>query len=97
MTGVPGIENSRPLQQLDAAAAVLEQRRQAAADADVDPHLRIGRVGLVHVVALLVGDHLERQLVVVAEEHRPLAVLGNVRRLPQDLDDRVAILLPHAP
>ena len=77
------------------AAAVLEQRRQPAADADVDPHLRIGGVGLVHVVALLVGHHLERQLVVVAQEHRPLAVLGDVRRLPQDLDDRMAILLPH--
>ena len=83
------------MQQLDPAAAVLEQRRQPAADPDVDPHLRIGRVGLIHVVAFLVRDHLERQLVVVAEEHRPLAVLGDVRRLPQDLDDRVAILLPH--
>ena len=26
---------------------------------------------------------------------RPLAVLGDVRRLPQDLDDRMAVLLPH--
>jgi hypothetical protein len=32
---------------------------------------------------------------VVAEEHRPLAILGNVRRLAQDLDDRMPILLPH--
>ena len=90
-----GHREQQAVQQLDPAAAVLEQRRQPAADADVDPHLRIGGVGLVHVVAFLVGDHLERQLVVVAEEHRPLAVLGDVRRLPQDLDDRMAILLPH--
>ena len=77
--------------------AVLEQRRQPAADADVDPHLRIGRVGLIHVVAFLVGHHLERQLVVVAQEHSPLAALGDIGRLPEDLDDRMPIFLPHAP
>ena len=81
MTGVPGSENSSELQQLDAAAAVLDQRREPAADADVDPHPRVGGVGLVHVVALFVGDHLERQLVVVAQEEAPLAVLGDVGRL----------------
>ena len=54
------------------------------------PHLRIGGVRLVHVVALFVGHHLERQLVVVAQEQRPLAGLGDVRRLVQDLDDRRA-------
>ena len=48
---------------------------------------------LVHVVALLVGHHLERELVVVAQEHRPLAVLGNVGRLTQDFDDRMAVFL----
>ena len=94
MTGVPGQREEQRVQQLDAAAAVLDQRREAAADADVDPHPRIGGVRLVHVVALLVGDHLERQLVVVAQEQPPLAVLGNVRRLPQDLGDRMAVLLP---
>ena len=57
------------------------------------PHLRIGGVDRVHVVALFVGDHLERQLVVVAEEERPLAGLGDVRRLVQDLGDGVPILL----
>ena len=97
MTGVPGSENSRLFISSIRAAAVLQQRREAAADADVDPHLRVGGVRLVHVVALLVGHHLERQLVVVAQEHRPLAVLGDLRRLPQDLDDRMAVLLPHAP
>ena len=33
-------------------------------------------VGAVHVVALLVGHHLQRQLVVVAQEQRPLAAVG---------------------
>ena len=94
MIGVPGSEKSSDVQQLDAAAAVLDERREAAADADVQPHLRIGRVDSVHVVALFVGDHLERQLVVVAQEQRPLAVLGDLRRLVQDLGDGVAVLLP---
>ena len=31
----------------------------------------------------------------VAQEHRPLAVLGNLRRLPQDLDDGMTVFLPH--
>ena len=81
--------------QLDPPPAVLHQRRQTAPDAVVDPHLWIGGVGLVHVVAFLVGHHLERQLVVVAKEQSPLAALRNFRRLTQDLDNRVTILLPH--
>ena len=79
--------------QLDALAVVLEQRREPAADADVDAHPRVGREHLVHVVALAVGDHLERQLVVVAQEDRPLAVGRDVGRLAHDLDHRVAVLL----
>ena len=55
----------------------------------------IGGVGVVHVVALFVGHHLERQLVVVAEEERPLARRRELGRLPQDVDDRVTVLLPH--
>ena len=52
------------------------------------------RVRPVHVVALLVGHHLEGQLVVVAEEQRPLRVGRCVGRLGQDVDDREAVLLP---
>ena len=43
-------------------------------------------VDAVHVVALLVGDHFQRQLVVVAQEQRPLADFGNGRRLLQDVE-----------
>ena len=57
---------------------------------------RSARVRAVHVVALVVGDHLERQLVVVAQEQRPLAVGGDGRRLLDDVDDRVPILLASA-
>ncbi len=81
--------------ELDHAAVVPEQRRQAAADAEVDARLGIVRVGAVHVVALLVGDHLQGQLVVVAQEDGPLAAVGDRRGLGQDVDQRVAVLHPH--
>ena len=90
----PGEREQQPVHQLDLATIVLHQRGEAAPDADVDPHLGIGGVGAVHVVALLVGDHLERQLVVVAQEDGPLAVLRDVRRLLEDVDDREAVLHP---
>ena len=79
--------------QLDLAGVVVEQRGEAAADADVDAHARVVGVDAVHVVPLARGDHLERQLVVVSEEDRPLAARGDVRRLPHDVDDGVTILL----
>jgi hypothetical protein len=78
--------------QLDLGPVVAEQRREAAADPQVDAGLALVRVNPVHVVALLVGDHLERQLVVVAQEERPLAALGDLRRLLEDVDDREAVL-----
>ena len=72
MTGVPGQREQQRVEQLDLAPVVAEQRREPAADAEVDAHLRVRGVGTQHEVALLVGDHLERQLVVVAQERRPL-------------------------
>ena len=42
---------------------------------------RIVRVDAIHVIALLVGHHLERELVMVAQENGPLAILGDRRRL----------------
>ena len=69
--GVPGNEKQQAVEQLDAAPVVIHQGRQAAADAEVDAHAGIGAVGEVHVVALVVGDHLERELVVIAQEQTP--------------------------
>ena len=83
-----GQQKSRLLSSSMPPAAVVHQRRQAAADAEVEAHARVARVLVVHVVALVVGHHLERQLVVVAQEDAPLAVVGNRRRLRHDLDDR---------
>ena len=59
------------------------------------PHWQLsGIVGVdaVHVVAFFVGHHLERELVVVAQEERPLARLGDGGRLREDVDEREAIL-----
>ena len=82
------------MHQFDPAPAVLHQRREAPPDPHVQPHLRIGRIDGVHVVALLVGHHFQRELVVIAEEERPLTVVGDFGRLAQDFGDRMAILLP---
>ena len=68
------------MHELDLVAAVVEQRREPAADPEVELHPRVLRVLVVHVVALLVGDHLERQLVVVAQEQAPLRVVRDRRR-----------------
>ena len=93
MIGEPGIDRSRLFISSIRSTVVLHQRREAAADAEVDARARVGGVHPVHVVALAAGHHLERELVVVAQEDRPLAARGDVRRLLHDLDHRVAVLL----
>ena len=69
-------------------AIIAQQRCQTAANAEIDPHLRIVGVDPIHVVALFVGDHLERQFVVIAQEDRPLARFRNRRGLLENVDDR---------
>ena len=69
------------------------KRGEPVADAQVDAGVPVSGVGPVHVVAFLVGHHLERQLVVVPQEQAPLAVLGNLRRLGHDVMDREPVLL----
>lgn len=82
-------------EQLHLVAVVVQQRRQAPADADVGLHARILGVLRVHVVALFVGDHLQRELVVVAQEDPPLRHLRDVRGLGEDLRDRETRLAAH--
>ena len=79
--------------QLDLAPVIVHQRRQAPADADIDAGARIVGVGRPQIIALDVGDHFQRQLVMVAQEQRPLAVARDVRGLAQDVGDRKAVLL----
>ncbi len=78
--------------QFDTATVAFEQGRETAADAQVDPRAAIRGIGLPEVIALVVGHHLEGQLVVVAQEDRPLAVVRDRRRLPHDVRDREAVL-----
>ncbi len=89
---MPGKGEQQRVQQLGLPAVALDEREQPAADPDVATHPRVGRVLLVHVVALLVGDHLQGQLVVVAQEDAPLAAVGDRRDAGQDVVDGAGIL-----
>ncbi len=91
--GRAGHGQQQAVHQLDLAGIVVQQRRQSAADADVHAHARIGGVGAVHVVPLLVGDHFQGQLVVVTQENRPLAIVRDIRGLFEDFDDGIAVFL----
>ena len=88
-----GHRQQQAVHQLDAVQIVFHQRRQAAADAEIDARLQIRRVRGVHVVAFLAGHHLQGQLIVIAQKNRPLAAIRNVRRLLHDFDDGIAVLL----
>ena len=83
--------NQQCLEQLDLATIVIHQRREPATDPEVDPCVSIGGVVVPQIIPLAIGDHLERQLVVIAQKHRPLAGLGNIRRLAHDVGDRMTI------
>ena len=80
--------------QLDAAPVALHQRRQPAADPEIEPGAAVGRIGLPQKVALDVGDHFQREFVMIAQEDRPLAVFRDRRRLAHDVGDRKAVLAP---
>ena len=90
--GGAGQRHQQHVEQLDLVAVVVHQRGQPAADAQVDARRPVRGVDVVHEVALLVGDHLQGQLVVVPEEGGPLAVLGDLRGLVEDVGDGVAVL-----
>ena len=90
----PGQREQEPVHELDPAPVVAQQRSQPVPDPEVDARLAVARVGPVHVVALFVGDHLQRQLVVVAQKQRPLRAVRYGGRLAQDVDDRETVLHP---
>ena len=70
------------------------ERREPAPDAEVDAGARVLGVLVPHVLALDLRHHLERQLVVVAQEDAPLTGVGNARRALDDVDERLAVLEP---
>ncbi len=88
-----GHRQEQAVHQFDPPPVAFQQRRQAAADAQVDASARIGRVDAPEVVAFAAGDHLQCQFVVVAQEDGPLAGGGNVGRLPDDVGDGKAVFL----
>jgi hypothetical protein len=53
------------------------------------------RVDAVHVVALFIRNHLQRQFIVISQKNAPLTVLSDRRSLLQDINDREAILRVH--
>ena len=79
--------------ELDLRPRVVEQRGEAPPDADVGAHARVGGVPAVHRRPFLRRDHLERQLVVVAQEGAPLRARRDGGRVGQHLDDRLGLLL----
>ena len=81
------------VEQFNPTAIALHQRRQTPANPQVDPGPLIGGVVIPQVVALLVGHHLQGQLVVVAQEDRPLTIRRDLRGLAQDIGDRKAVFL----
>ena len=87
-----GHRQQQAVHQFDAAPVALQQRRQAAADAEIEARATIGGIGLPQIIALAVGHHFQRQFVVIAQEHRPLAVFRDRRRLAHDVGDRKAVL-----
>ena len=95
--GAPGSENRIACISSISSRPLSSSGREPAADPEVELHPRVLRVLGVHVVALLVGDHLERQLVVVAQEEAPLRVVGDRRRPVEDLVDRRRLLAADAP
>ena len=90
-----GQRQQQGVEQLDLVDVVVEQGGQPPADADVGLHAGVLGVLVPHVVAVLVADHLEGQLVVVAQEDAPLAARRDRRRLLEDLRDREARLAAH--
>ena len=69
----PGHGKEEGFHQFDAAAVISQERRQAAANSQIDAGLGILGVNPVHVIPLLVGHHLQGKLVVVPQEEGPLA------------------------
>mgnify|MGYP000143128428 CR=1 FL=1 len=82
-----------PLARARATAPVaFEQRRQPPPDAEIEAGPPVGRVGLPEIVPFRIRHHLEGQLVMVAQEDCPLALVGDLRRLPHDIGDGKPIL-----
>ena len=91
---VPVVDDWRPRQREEQAVHELDlipvhpqQRMETTPDAHIDARLGVVGVDPVDVVALLVGNHLQGELIVIAQEQGPLAILRNGGRLSEDIDN----------
>ena len=82
------------VEELGQPAVPVEERGQPPADAHVPLHPGILGVLGEQVVPLLLGDLLQGQLVVVAQEDGPLGAARGLGGLGQNFGDRVALLPP---
>ncbi len=71
-----------------------EQRCKPPSNTQIDPHSRILRIGAIHIIALLVGHHLESQFVVITQKQCPLTGRIDFRRLRPDIGKGKSILHP---
>ena len=99
---VPVVDDRRARQreeqavhELNLIPVVPQQRMETAPDAQVDARLGVVGVDPVHVVALLVRDHLQGELIMIAQEQGPLAILRNGGRLSEDIDNREPVFHAH--
>ena len=84
---MPGRENCSANASSDAAQVAFHHRREAPAHpASVQLHVGLGGEHVHDVAALLVGQAAEVELVVVAQERRPLRVLGQPQLGRERLD-----------
>ncbi|MNI03048.1 hypothetical protein D3C73_559410 [compost metagenome] len=81
------------IHQFDPPPVTFHQRSEAPADTEIDAGATVCGIGVPEVIALLVGHHFQRQLVMVPQEDRPLAVFRNFRRLAHDVGDRETVFL----
>ena len=78
---MPGQREREAVEHPDPALVAADHRRQPPPQpAAVELQLLLGPEGGEHLGALVLGELVERQLVVVADEVRPLAVLGDLRQ-----------------
>ena len=63
-----GKREKQAMEQLHLAPIIAQQRREPAADAEIDARARIVGVNFIHVIPVFIRDHFQCQLVMIAEE-----------------------------
>src|SRR5688572_15134006 len=89
----PGLQRGQYAGGTPRVAAIAERRRQSAPQAAVvQLHRPVGTEALEDELPLLLAKPAEIELVVIAQERRPLRSVGNLRGLAQRFGERPGIL-----